>query len=195
MNPFAEIEVTPLYSRDGMESQGKSVRIADEEEQSGWNEIGVVSSNYLLVHNAKVKEVVDQIAHRYPSCTWDERKLFFDGKRFVYALTTDAITAEVVPGDLVRFGLIAYNSYDGSHTLSVGAYAEHLVCSNGMTSEMYFARFTFKHQKGQRELERRDRTCICHTASRFAWTIDTLCQHAPQTEEQATHRTGSQGAP
>ena len=58
MNPFAEIEVTPLYSRDGMESQGKSVRIVDEEEKSRWNEIGVVSSNYLLVHNAKVKEVV-----------------------------------------------------------------------------------------------------------------------------------------
>jgi hypothetical protein len=32
--------------------------------------------------------------------------------------------------------------------LSVGAYAEHLVCLNGMTSEMYFARFTFKHHQG-----------------------------------------------
>lgn len=84
-----------------MEPEGKSVRIVDEEEKSGWKEIGVVSSNYLLVHNAKVKEVVDRIARRYPSCTWDERKLFFEGKRFVYALTTDAITAEVVPGDLV----------------------------------------------------------------------------------------------
>ena len=59
MNPYAEIEVTPLYSRDGMQSAGKSVRIADEEAHAGWNEIGVVSSNYLLVHNARVKEVVD----------------------------------------------------------------------------------------------------------------------------------------
>ena len=148
MNPFAEIEVTPLYSRDGMQSSGKSVRIADEEAHGGWNEIGVVSPNYLLVHNAKVKEVVDQIADRSNIGDWKRRKLFFDGRRFVYSLSSDNITAEISPGDLVRFGLIAYNSYDGSRTVSVGAYAEHLVCSNGMTSETYFARFTFRHQRG-----------------------------------------------
>jgi hypothetical protein len=148
MNPFAEIEVTPLYSRDGMQSQGKSVRIRDEDEKTGWGEIGVVSSNYLLVHNQKVKSVVDQIAERSPIKDWKQRKLFFDGRRFVYALTCDNIAAEVSPGDVVRFGLIAYNSYDGSRALSVGAYAEHLVCSNGMTSDMYFSRFTFRHHQG-----------------------------------------------
>ena len=148
MNPFSEIEVTPLYSKDGMRSQGKSVRIQDESEQSGWSEIGVVSSNYLLVHNSKLKSVVDDIAERSPIHDWTNRKLFFDGKRFVYSLTTDSIVAEVAPGDLVRFGLIGYNSYDASRTLSVGMYAEHLVCSNGMTSETYFARFTFRHHQG-----------------------------------------------
>jgi hypothetical protein len=148
MNPFAEIEVTPLHTRDGMLSAGKSVRIRDEEQPAGWDEIGVVSQNYLLVHNARVKTVVDQIADKSPIKDWQQRKLFFDGKRFVYALTSDRITAEVTPGDVVRFGLIAYNSYDGSRTLSIGAYAEHLVCSNGMTSDMYFARFTFKHHQG-----------------------------------------------
>jgi len=30
----------------------------------------------------------------------------------------------------------------------VGAYAEHLVCSNGMTSDAYFARFVFRHHQG-----------------------------------------------
>ena len=29
MNPFAEIEITLLFSRDGMQSHGKSVRIRD----------------------------------------------------------------------------------------------------------------------------------------------------------------------
>ena len=148
MNPFAGIEVTPLFSRDGMKSQGQSVRIADEDSEGGWNEIGVVSPNYLLVHNAKVKDVVDEIAERSRVGEWNQRKLFFDGRRFVYSLSNDNITAEVAPGDLIRFGLIAYNSYDGSRALSVGAYAEHLVCSNGMTSETYFARFIFRHHKG-----------------------------------------------
>ena len=148
MNPFAEIDVTPLYARDGMTSQGKSVRIADESAQTGWEEIGVVSSNYLLVHNAKVKNVVDQIAERSGITEWSPRKSFFDGRRFVYAITSDNISAEVAPGDVVRFGLIAYNSYDGSRALSVGAYAEHLICGNGMTSETHFTRFSFRHHRG-----------------------------------------------
>src|ERR1041385_3543226 len=148
MNPFAEIEVTPLYARDGMTSQGKSVRIADETAQTGWNEIGVVSSNYLLVHNAKVRSVVDQIAQRSGIADWKQRKIFFDGRRFVYSITSDNVTAEVAPGDLVRFGLIAYNSYDGSRALSVGAYAEHLICGNGLTSETQFTRFSFRHHQG-----------------------------------------------
>ena len=148
MNPFAEIEVTPLFSRDGMQSQGKSVRIVDEESPKGWNEIGVVSSSYLLVDNSKIKSVVDQISERSPVKDWQQRKLFFDGRRFVYALASDKITAEISPGDVIRFGLIGYNSYDGSRALSVGAYAEHLVCSNGMTSEMYFSKFTFRHHQG-----------------------------------------------
>ena len=148
MNPFAEIEITPLFSRDGMQSQGKSVRISDADSETGWDEIGLVSPNYLLVHNAQVKEVVDKIAERSPIKDWQQRKLFFDGRRFVYAITSDNITAEVSPGDLIRFGLLAYNSYDGSRAVSVGAYAEHCVCSNGLSSEMYFARFTFRHHQG-----------------------------------------------
>jgi hypothetical protein len=124
MDPYLEIEVTPLYSRDGMASQGKSVRIVDEEKPGGWKEIGVVSANYLLVHNTRLKTVVDEIAGRSPVADWKQRKAFFDGKRFVYALTSDSILAEVTPGDLVRFGLIGYNSYDGSRAVSVGMYAE-----------------------------------------------------------------------
>jgi hypothetical protein len=147
MEPFAEIEVTPLYSRDGMRSAGKSVRIADAESGAGWSEIGVVSPNYMLVHNARVKEVVDQIADRSKVGDWHQRKLFFDGRRFVYSLTSRNLIAEITPGDVVAFGLIAYNSYDGSRALSVGAYAEHLVCTNGMTSETYFARFVFRHHR------------------------------------------------
>ena len=145
MDPFAEIEVTPLFSKDGMKSQGHSVRIRDDE---SWEELGVVSPSYLLVHNTRVKEVLDEIAERSKLTDWKQRRLFFDGRRFVYCLSTDSVTAEVSPGDVIRFGLIAHNSYDGSRALSVGAYAEHLVCLNGMTSDAYFARFVFRHHQG-----------------------------------------------
>jgi len=97
-----------------MRSQGKSVRIKTDDPSNEWSELGVVSANYLLVHNTQVKDVVDGIAERFNKDHWNQSKLFFDGKRFVYALTTDKIIAEVSPGDLIRFGLIGYNSYDGS---------------------------------------------------------------------------------
>jgi len=178
MDPFAEIEVTPLYSRDGMQSQGKSVRIASDGEEDGWNELGVVSSNYLLVHNAKVKAVVDQVAERSHVADWQQRKMFFDGKRFVYSITSDKITAEISPGDVVRFGLIGYNSYDGSRAISVGAYAEHLVCSNGMTSDLYFARFTFRHHQGNinwdDQTEQAFRTVMPGSGSKLAKFANTL---------------------
>ena len=115
----------------------------------GWEELGVVSPSYLLVHNSKVKDLVDNVAERSKIADWRQRRLFFDGRRFVYCLSTDSISAEVAPGDVIRFGLVAYNSYDGSRALSVGAYAEHLVCSNGMTSDTYFARFVFRHHHDQ----------------------------------------------
>lgn len=148
MHPFAEIEVIPLYSKDGMKSSGKSVRIRDEESETGWDEVGIVSPNYLLVPNEKVKAVIGQIAERSKIADWKEKKCFFDGKRFIYCITTESITAEIQPGDFIRFGLIAHNSYDGSRAISVGAYAEHLVCSNGMTCETFFSRFTFRHSQG-----------------------------------------------
>lgn len=148
MDPYSHIEVTPLFSKDGMRSQGKSVRIEDAESKTGFNEIGVVSPNYLLVHNTQVKETVDAIAERSKISDWKHGKQFFDGRRYVYTLTTDTITAEISKGDIVRFGLIAYNSYDGSRALSVGMFAEHLICSNGMTSEQFFAKFAFRHQQG-----------------------------------------------
>jgi hypothetical protein len=60
----------------------------------------------------------------------------FDFYRFNGKGVRPSVVAEVVPVDLIRFGLIGYNSYDGSRAVSVGMYAEHLVCSNGMTSEL-----------------------------------------------------------
>lgn len=168
MNPYTEIEVTPLYSKDGMRSNGKSVRIKNDQE---WNEIGVVSPNYLLVHNKKVKDVVDQLARYSPYKIWKPTKQFFDGRRFVYSLVTDNLTVEITPEDLIRFGLIGYNSYDGSRALSVGMYAEHLVCSNGMTSSLYFSRFTFKHNQGNfnwnEQIESAFKTILPHSEDKL----------------------------
>jgi hypothetical protein len=70
------------------------VRIRDDDQI--WEEIGVVSPNYLLVHNSKVKDTLDAIAQRSNITDWKERKLFFDGRRYIYAITTDTVQAEVV---------------------------------------------------------------------------------------------------
>jgi hypothetical protein len=146
LDPYAPIEKVPLVTKDGMKSRGYTVRIEDPTAAVGWAEVGVVSEDYLLVPNRDVRTMADQITGQ-TGLSWKPSKQFFDGKRFVYALTTecDRATAEVVPGDLLSLGLMFENSYDGSRRLAVNLFANRLACSNGMIVPQFFARLRFKH--------------------------------------------------
>jgi hypothetical protein len=143
---YAAIEKQPLVTQDGMRSRGFTVRLEDPAAADGWREVGIVSEDYLLVPNQDVRDMALEITDR-SGVPWKESKTFFDGKRFVYALTTtsDGLSAEVVPGDVLSIGLMFENSYDGSRRLAVNLYANRLVCSNGLVLPEHFARLRFKH--------------------------------------------------
>jgi hypothetical protein len=143
---YAPIEKVPLLTQDGMQSRGYTVRIEDDSAPVGWSEVGVVSEDYLLVPNKDVRSMAHQIAD-LTDLAWNPSKQFFDGKRFVYALTTECerASAEVVPGDVLSLGLMFENSYDGSRRLAVNLFANRLACSNGMLVPQFFARLRFKH--------------------------------------------------
>lgn len=146
LNPYAEIEKVPLYAPDNMKSRGYSVRLEDDDAESGWKEVGLVGQDYLLVPNRQVREMALEIAGQ-TGFEWNETKTFFDGKRFVYALAAEeALQAEVAVGDIVGLGMMFENSYDGSRKLGASLYVHRLACSNGMLIPQHFARVRFKHE-------------------------------------------------
>ena len=65
MNPYAEIRKVPL-DYQGVQSSAYSVQAYDknsEKEILEWNEVGTVSSNYLLVPNKDVRDMAIHIAN------------------------------------------------------------------------------------------------------------------------------------
>lgn len=148
-NPYASIEKAPLFARDSMKSRGTSVRLADPDAPTGWSEVGVVSPSYLLVPNAEVRKMAEDVADA-SGLHWDHDRTFFDGKRYVYGLVADPETvyAEVAVGDVLGIGLMFENSYDGSRKLGASLYVHRLVCANGMLAPTRLARVRFKHSRG-----------------------------------------------
>lgn len=151
--PYAPIEKRRLQTADGMDSAGYTVRIADPDEESGWRECGVVSGDYLLIPNARVRDLAGEIAYR-SGLPFEEDRTFFDGKRYFLGLTAkEAQTVEVKPGDVLGLSLGFWNSYDGSRAFSAGVYLTRLVCSNGMVAKSLFKEVRFRHGPGASEWE------------------------------------------
>lgn len=148
-NPYAAIEKAPLFARDSMRSRGTSVRLADASAPTGWREVGVVSPSYLLVPNADVRRMAEDVADA-SGLHWAEDRTYFDGKRYFYGLVADPETvyAEVAVGDVLGVGLGFWNSYDGSRKLEAALYVHRLVCANGMLAPSRLARVRFRHTRG-----------------------------------------------
>lgn len=149
LNPYAPIEKAPLFARDAMRSRGTSVRLADPDAPTGWREVGVVSPGYLLVPNADVRRMAEDVAVA-SGMHWAEDRVFFDGRRYLYGLVADpeAVYAEVAVGDVVGVGLLFENSYDASRRLGASLYVHRLSCSNGLLASERLARVRFRHARG-----------------------------------------------
>ena len=188
LSPYADIEKVPLYAEDQMQSRGFSVRIEDPGADTGWREVGLVSDQYLLVPNERAYEMAWEIAERSPF-QWEEAKLYFDGKRFLYSLQTrsEAACVDVEVGDTIGLGLLFENSYDGSRKLAARLFAMRLACSNGMLARDYFAQMRFKHdntaQGWQGEVER--------AMAMLASAEEELAAFAETARRLTQHRLGS----
>ena len=120
-------------------------------EDDVWTNVGrPVSSNYLLIPNADVRDIVQDICSK---TTWhfDEPKTFFDGKRFMITSTTEEIATDVDVGDAVSLGIGAWNSYDGTKAFSLFMFINRLVCLNGMLSKQMFNTYKFRHLQSDNE--------------------------------------------
>jgi len=146
ITPFSDIEKHPSHTVTG-NLTGFGVEIRDRTHENGWRPVATVSSRYLLVNNRDVVDIAERIIDgtgfgRLP------RKIFFDGRRFVYSIVFPDVQEYVDDDDIITLGVQFRNSYDGSMKFRAEMYAERKVCTNGMTSRDRFAGHTFEHTIG-----------------------------------------------
>lgn len=153
-DPYAPIRKVPL-DYNGLQSAAYSIQLEDwcktgtgidgkPEYGNKWQEKGVVSGNYLLIPNHEVREMAEAIAGE-SNFDWRPNKTFFNGKQFMYSMTTEQAIGEVAEGDYISLGFAMWNSYDGSRALSFELFLNRLVCMNGMITKKNFDSYRFKH--------------------------------------------------
>ena len=151
-SPYADIKKEQLVYGDTMTSKAFGVKIEapyDEgifnQEKMGWKEVGIVSSDYLLVPNETMVQMAEDVIAG-STLEFEEEKQFWNGKQFFRSWKcTDEIDAEVQEGDNLGIGVGLWNSYDGSISGRMIQFVYRLVCTNGMTSKENFAEYIFKH--------------------------------------------------
>lgn len=150
LNPYTSIDKQPAIA-NGIDTGYFQVHVEQEYRDKEGNmrtdmvNCGKpVSSNYLLIPNREVKDIVDDLADQ-TNFKFDNSRYFFNGKAYMYTMTTENVVGEVDVGDPVNLGIGAWNSYDGSKAFSLFMFINRLICTNGMLSKTMFNTFRFKH--------------------------------------------------
>jgi hypothetical protein len=150
IDPYADIRKIESYTSAG-NLTGYGVEIDHPED--GWKLAGTVSQNYLLIPNREVRDVAEAVLAASPF-DFEEKRVFFDGKRFMSFYAAQNVVEEVSPGDEIGLGVMFRNSYDGSTAFEASICAIRLICSNGMISRQMFSRYRFKHAMQNIDWER-----------------------------------------
>ena len=150
-NPYGDIKKMDLTA-NGVKSSAYSIHLETPLEDKPWKEVGVVGGDYLLVKNADAVSMLHDITDN-SDMNWNEHRTFFNGRQFMYAMTTNDVTKEVAEGDFVGLGIAVWNSYDGSRRLQYEMFVNRLLCLNGMMSKKYFFNRKFKHDNTSSDWE------------------------------------------
>lgn len=155
-NPYAPIRKDASKTSAGnITGYGIELEVAGENGME-WDLVGTVSPEYLLIPNADIKRIGDDIC-RESGLDWKEDRVIFNGSQFVRTMVVENTNFRqaMKPGshtkpedDVFRFGLLQRNSYNGSTAASIQLYIERLVCVNGLVSTSYFASHRFRHTIG-----------------------------------------------
>jgi len=143
LNPFCEVDIRDLVTSDGLTSMGKSVRIPEMDNL----EISVKTSKYLLVSNAEIASVGNEIRNR-SEMNWKPEKIFFDGKTYRRSFVCeDSYFIRNIPqvGDQVALVMEEVNSYDGQTRAGIYFYYIRLICDNGMRTRDHGFSYPFRH--------------------------------------------------
>ena len=106
--------------------------------------LGVMGEDYKIVHH---KEVIEKVEKDIPT-ELTERKITLcknGAVMFAKYLTPRIRAIEVRKGDIVKFGIEVFNSYDGTFPVGFMFVAMRVICTNGMTIPKSVARISVKH--------------------------------------------------
>ena len=151
-SPYLPVVKTPLYTREGVQSNRVSV-ILDPDELA--MEVGTVSADYMLVPNEDVEQAAVDVLKK-TGMTSEVSSLYFDGKHFRKRWILPDMSIEPRVGDFVQVAIDAHNSYDGSSTFGLAFNLQRLVCGNGMVVDFQLGGYRFRHygsESFEKELE------------------------------------------
>ena len=146
LDAFLPIKKVPLSTETGGYSKAHSIRLEKDGQEV---EMGTVTSDYVLVSNFQLMDVIKEIMDTTGMIFKPVRK-FFNGKQFRYLWRiVDAGLEVKVPqiGDVMGLMLQTTNSYDGSLKAGISIILERLFCLNGQTSNEYGWGFSFRHYR------------------------------------------------
>jgi hypothetical protein len=130
MNYTDRIGFKDLFTEDGVKVQDRKAVVNLDDSNAV---LGVVSPRYKIIHNTDLVKAVDPVLQDL-NLGLDKTsiKMTKGGAVTFFTYMSEKVTGEVQKGDIVRFGIQFFNSYDGSTPVGFHIIAERLVCTNGL---------------------------------------------------------------
>lgn len=120
--------------------------------------LGVVSPRYKIIHNTKLLESVNPVLNELGLQVDNPNiRTVKGGAVTFFKFLTEKITGEIQKGDIVRFGIEFFNSYDGSMPVGFHIIAERLVCINGLVVPRSITEIHMRHTESANTNEIRNR--------------------------------------
>jgi len=133
------VEEKELQTINGLSVPNKAIIRTDTNDV-----LGVMGEDYKLIHH---KDVIKKVEKDIPTELTDRKITLCKNGAVMFAkYETPRIRAvEVRKGDIVKFGIEVFNSYDGTFPVGFMFAAIRLVCTNGMTIPKSIARISVRH--------------------------------------------------
>lgn len=137
------VETQPVFDQLGQPIDGSQCIVRTDTNQV----LGVHGSRYHLVpHDDVVNSIYDAVQTANISHDFDMKvDVIEDGRKMRGEILFNDLVTEPAVGDIVKFRVSFFNSYDGSWSFSQAADGLRLWCLNGCTTPMGTARSRYKH--------------------------------------------------
>lgn len=139
------VEAQPIFDKFGNEIQGNQAVV-----RTDTNEVlGVHGSRYNIVkHDDVVNSILDAVNASQLSRDYTvDVRCIDSGRKLRGEILFNDLVVEPHVGDIVKYRINFFNSYDASWSFSQAADALRLWCMNGCTTPMGIARTKYKHTR------------------------------------------------